>query len=178
MRCQNRRRSSRAPSRPPSRPCRRSATAPFMAPALVALMPSSTMRSSSSRRSSTPQVKAPWAPPPWRARLTVLTDTPEFVLSMSVGSSRSTAAYRRDRAVAPPGYQMQGPASLRHLPHDRPAALRRGCGTDSRKVKRRLTFAATPPAARSLPSACGRRRRGSWRCPRPGGRPACGRGAG
>src|SRR3712207_4582405 len=42
-----------------------------MAPAEVALMPSSAMRSSSSSRSSTPQVKAPCAPPPCRARFTV-----------------------------------------------------------------------------------------------------------
>src|SRR4051794_25317326 len=46
-------------------------TVAFMAPALVALMPSNAIVSSSSRRSSTPQVKAPCAPPPWRARLMV-----------------------------------------------------------------------------------------------------------
>src|SRR5215204_1525096 len=48
-------------------------TVAFMAPALVALMPSNCRLSSSSRRSSTPQVKAPCAPPPWRARLMVRT---------------------------------------------------------------------------------------------------------
>src|SRR4051812_34172561 len=48
-------------------------TVAFMAPALVALMPSNAIVSSSSRRSSTPQVKAPCAPPPWRARLMVRT---------------------------------------------------------------------------------------------------------
>src|SRR5215204_4171833 len=48
-------------------------TVAFMAPALVALMPSNSIVSSSSRRSSTPQVKAPCAPPPWRARLMVRT---------------------------------------------------------------------------------------------------------
>src|SRR5829696_5076601 len=47
-------------------------TVAFMAPALVALMPSNAIVSSS-RRSSTPQVKAPCAPPPWRARLMVRT---------------------------------------------------------------------------------------------------------
>ena len=49
--------------------------AAFIAPALVALMPSIPRRSSSSRRSSTPQVKAPCAPPPCRARLIDLTST-------------------------------------------------------------------------------------------------------
>src|SRR3954454_8867762 len=48
-------------------------TVAFMAPALVALMPSNSIVSSSRRRSSTPQVKAPCAPPPWRARLMVRT---------------------------------------------------------------------------------------------------------
>src|SRR5947209_12015483 len=42
-----------------------------MAPALVALMPSNSIRPSSMIRSSTPQAKAPWAPPPCRARFTV-----------------------------------------------------------------------------------------------------------
>src|SRR5262245_37206612 len=44
-------------------------TAAFIAPALVAEMPSIAKRPSSSSRSSTPQVKAPCAPPPCRARL-------------------------------------------------------------------------------------------------------------
>src|SRR6516165_4926894 len=60
-----------APSRPPTvRPY--AMTAAFMAPALVAQIPSNEIRSSSSRRSRTPHVKAPCAPPPCKARLTVL----------------------------------------------------------------------------------------------------------
>src|SRR5215211_5010376 len=74
--CEMRRQKSRsavfAPSRPPTvMPW--AITVAFMAPALVALMPSNSIVSSSSRRSSTPQVKAPCAPPPWRARLMVRT---------------------------------------------------------------------------------------------------------
>jgi hypothetical protein len=70
-----------APARPPvAMPDAN--TVAFIAPALVALTPSISMRSSSSRRSRTPQVKAPCAPPPCKARLRGL------VLTFGVGVSQ------------------------------------------------------------------------------------------
>src|SRR6185312_14481509 len=69
--CQNTSSASMAPWRPSFRkPSVK--TTPFMAPALVPLMPSMKMRPSRISRSSTPQVKAPCAPPPCSARLTRL----------------------------------------------------------------------------------------------------------
>src|SRR6516225_7471576 len=70
--CQNSSSASRAPFRPPVvSPW--AITAAFIAPALVALTPSTSMHGSSRSQSRTPQVNAPWAPPPWRARLTHFT---------------------------------------------------------------------------------------------------------
>jgi hypothetical protein len=71
-RCQKSSSAARAPSRPPMVSPWAIATA-FIAPELVALTPSTSMRGSWSSRSSTPQVNAPWAPPPWSARLTRFT---------------------------------------------------------------------------------------------------------
>ena len=48
----------------------------FSVPALVAEIPSISMRPSSRNRSSTPQAKALCDPPPWRARLTVFFSFP------------------------------------------------------------------------------------------------------
>ena len=64
-------------------------TVAFIAPALVALMPSNPMRSSSSRRSRTPQVKAPCAPPPCRARLMNLVSPFEVGVVSGPPSARS-----------------------------------------------------------------------------------------
>src|SRR5262245_43590646 len=88
-RCQKSASARIAPSRPPTvRPW--ASTTAFMAPALVALMPSISNRGSFRRRSRTPQVKAPWAPPPCSARLATLV------------SAIAVAAYRR-RAGPPVG---------------------------------------------------------------------------
>src|SRR5712671_4898530 len=78
MRRQNSESAFFAPPRPPVA-IPDASTVAFIAPALVALMPSIPMRSSSSRRSRTPQVKAPCAPPPCKARLRGL------VLTFGVG---------------------------------------------------------------------------------------------
>src|SRR5258706_3552737 len=102
--CQNLASDSRAPSRPP-RVQPWASTAAFIAPALVALMPSKLSRPSSIRRSSTPHAKARWAPPPCRARLTGLTIWSAAVRGlrvltyMSMGLSRVGGRLACDRGL-------------------------------------------------------------------------------
>src|SRR5262245_31567557 len=95
-RCQKSASAPIAPSRPPTvRPW--ASTTAFMAPALVALMPSISNRGSFSRRSRTPQVKAPWAPPPCSARLATLVSAiavAAFIRPASATSADASQACR------------------------------------------------------------------------------------